>query len=197
MTFHKDISEEELVHLLRRGDESAFVYIYEQYWQSLFNHAYKRLPKEAVVQELVQDLFTDVWQYRNKLQIHSSLRGYLHQSMKFKVLNRIKSDIVREKYVQAKLVESHIASNVVEDVLQYKELENALKKEIEHLPPQPKTVYQMKHNNGLSYQEIAQNLKISVSTVEKHMIKALKIIRKNLKEYAVGSLILFTIHNFF
>lgn len=190
MSIQKSFIEEKLIQLLKEDSKDAFVQIYDTYWQSLFNHAYKRLPEREIVQELIQDLFTEFWQKRKSLTIHSSLPAYLHQSLKYKVLNHIKAEMVRERYMDYVQNQTTQDCNEVEKVLFFNELHKALKKEIALLSPQSQLVYQLKQEKGLSYKEISQHLKISVSTVEKHMIKALKTLRENLKEYAVSSLFL-------
>lgn len=180
--------EEKLIQLLKEGRRNAFMQIYDTYWQSLFNHAYKRLQNREVVQELIQDLFTELWQKRKNLLIHTSLSAYLHQSLKYKVLNYIKAEMVREKYAETVRQQPLVYGNAVEENVLFTELNKALKKEISLLSPQSRRVYQLKHENGLSYAEISKHLNISVSTVEKHMIKALKKLRENLKEFATTSL---------
>lgn len=190
MSDQRRFIEEKLVQLLREGSKDAFVQIYDTYWQALFNHAYKRLPQKEIVQELIQDLFTELWQKRKNVFIHTSLPAYLHQSLKYKILNHIKAEMVRGKYVDFMQNQSPQYSDEVEKSLFFSELKRALKREVALLSPQSKRVYQLKHEQGLSYDEISQHLKISVSTVEKHMIKALKTIRENLKEYAISGLLL-------
>lgn len=185
MSIQDQPSESELIHHLQKGDKAAFVYIYEQYWSILFNQAYKRLPQQEIVKELIQDLFMELWQKRNSLNIHTSLSAYLHNALKHKVFNHYKSEIIREKHAVSVKNTSSRLYNEVEESIFFDELSMALKKEIAGLPLQPKQVYLLKHEQGLNYAEIAKALNISVSTVEKHMIKALKIIRKNLKGYAM------------
>nr|WKN39215.1 sigma-70 family RNA polymerase sigma factor [Tunicatimonas sp. TK19036] len=176
-------SEKRLIRQLKNGNERAFECIYDQYWQALFNQAYKRLPQPEIVKELIQDLFTELWQKREALDVRSSLSGYLHVALRYKIFNYIKAEIVREKYLDSLLPSS--GSRLVEEHIFFHELAAAYEKEIHHLPPQAQRVYVLRHQQSLSYAQIAETLHISVSTVEKHMIKALKIIRENLKEYAV------------
>ena len=192
MALRKDYSEEKLLDLMKHDSEDAFIQIYNRYWQALFNHAYKRLSHRETAQEFIQDLFTELWQKRKTITVHTSLAAFLHQSLKYKILNHVKAEIVREKYVEHLQHNSAISSssNQVEENILFNELQEALKQEVDHLPPQSKKVYQLKREKGLSYPEISELLDISVSTVEKHMIKALKKIRENLKEHAVSILLL-------
>lgn len=190
MSLNPDFDETYLVNQLRSGDEKAFSCIYETYWKALFNHAYKRLYDQEMVRELIQDLFTELWEKRENIHIHTSLKAYLYTALKFKVLNHIKAQIVREKYVARIKLSASQSTNQVEEQTNFNELNSALQSVLDKLPPQPRKVFALKRNAGLSYQEIAERLQISSSTVEKHMIKALKIIRENLRDYATPIMIL-------
>jgi len=178
----KNINEDLLIRL-KNGDKSAFKCVYDRYWSILFNQAYKRLPNEEIVKGLIQDLFADIWENRHRLVIQTSLAAYLSQSLKYKVFNYIKAQIIREKYSlgQYEHAKNSNTDNQTEQQVNYGELQKILSQCISTLPLQPQKVYLLKHENDMSYLEIAAQLEISVSTVEKHMIKALRIIRKRIR----------------
>jgi len=177
-----------LIDQIKRGNEMAFVEIYDKFWRQLFNSGYKRLQKKEIVEGLVQEVFIEMWQKRETLNIHTSLSSYLFTAMKYKVINQIKSQMVKEKYVAFVHSKKLSFGSEVEEKIFYKELKKAYKKEVSSLPEQAKKVYELKNNEGMSYAEIAKSMEISVSTVEKHMIKALKILRTNLKNYSMSVL---------
>ncbi|QNL49358.1 sigma-70 family RNA polymerase sigma factor [Olivibacter sp. SDN3] len=173
---------DDVVSRLKNDDREAFKYLYDEYWFLLFNQAYKRLPNEEIVKGLIQDLFADIWQNRSKLVIQTSIVAYLKQALKYKIFNYIKAQIVREKYIAKIAGNNHLPnSNQTEQQINYLELQKAISHCIASLPLQPQRVYLLKHEQDMSYLEIADHLQISVSTVEKHMIKALKIIRQQIK----------------
>jgi len=169
---------------ISNGNESAFIEVYEKYWQYLFNSGYKRLKSREVVEGMVQEVFVDLWQKRKILNINHSLESYLYTMMKYKVFNHVKSLILKDKYNNFIANQPQSFGSEVEEKLMFEELEKAFGEVVEKLPPQAKKVYQMRHISGLKYAEIATKLEISVSTVEKHMIKAIKILRTNLKDYS-------------
>lgn len=172
-----------VVERLRDGDREAFKDLYDAYWSLLFNQAYKRLPNEEIVKGLIQDLFADIWQNRTKLVIQTTIGSYLQQALKYKIFNYIKAQIVRERYA-AKYVEDNRfpqANNQTEQQVNYSELQRAVSNCISSLPVHPQRVYLLKYEQHMSYLEIAEHLQISVSTVEKHLIKALRIIRQQIK----------------
>ncbi|AWW32343.1 RNA polymerase sigma-70 factor [Echinicola strongylocentroti] len=177
--------ETRLLEQIRKGNEMAFVEVYDKYWKQLFNSGYKRLQKKEIVEGLVQEVFVEMWQKREVLMVHTSLGAYLFTALKYKVINQMKSQMVKEKYVAFVTSRKSNFGSEVEEKIFYKELDDAYKQEISNLPTQAKRVYELKNSDGMSYVEISQEMGISVSTVEKHMIKALKILRENLRGFSL------------
>lgn len=178
--------ETRLLGQIKKGNEMAFVEIYNKYWKQMFNSGYKRLQKREIVEGLVQEVFVEMWQKREVLEVHTSLGSYLFTALKYKVINQMKSQMVREKYTAFVQTKHASFGSEIEEQLFYKELDAAYKKEVSSLPGQAKKVYELKNNDGMSYAEIADAMQLSVSTVEKHMIKALKILRTNLRGYSLS-----------
>ncbi len=177
------LDEKVALERLKKNDGQAFENIYRQYWEPLFNKAYSYLRDENDTKELIQELFVELWQNRHTLEIHTSLSGYLQSATRFKVLNYFKSATVRERYIASVKPDSPSSGSDVEDAVNYSELHAALHAALQLLPAQPRRVYELRQNQGLSNAEIADSMHISVSTVEKHMIKAVKHIRKQLKQF--------------
>ncbi|GGZ14561.1 DNA-directed RNA polymerase sigma-70 factor [Echinicola pacifica] len=176
--------EQRILEQIRKGNEMAFVEVYNKYWKQLYNSGYRRLRKQEIVEGLVQEVFVEMWQKRTSLEVHTSLGAYLFTAMKYKVINHIKSQVVKEKYVDFVKSRNNTFGSEVEEKLYYRELDEAYQKEVACLPGQAKIVYELKNSEGMTYAEIAKVMEISISTVEKHMIKALKILRENLRRYS-------------
>ncbi|SEM15351.1 RNA polymerase sigma-70 factor, ECF subfamily [Olivibacter domesticus] len=180
------MSDIDIFQKLKSGDIKAFEQIYDKYWSKLFDQAHRRLADEEIVKEFIQDLFTELWLNKGKIEIHTSLSSYLQQSLKFKIFNHYKSQQVQERYKEFVNIQASLRSgnsNQTEEHLNYTDLHQALKKCIEKLPKQAQRVYKLKQEDGLTYPEIAALLQISISTVEKHIIRALKTIREELKYF--------------
>lgn len=176
-------NEETLLSRLKNDDQNAFAEIYKHYWESLFNHAYRRLNDEELVKELIQDLFVELWQKRHTLDIHTSLGAYLQTAIKYKVFNQLKSNIIQEKYHLFVKQTNIKHDNNIEENIRYQELNTAFVAALVELPKQPRNVYQLRYHQGLSNSEIADSLQLSVSTVEKHMSKAIKYLKSRLKTF--------------
>lgn len=177
------MKDQDILTLLKNDDEKAFSYLYEKMWQHLFDNAYRRLPDEDVVKGLIQDLFVELWQKRTSVEIHTSFASYLNTALKYKIFNYIKSHQIRENYKKRQLLSQLEVHNPIEEKLSEHELQAAFDKCLGKIPHKCKTVFLLRLNQGLSYAEIAQTLNISQSTVEKHMIKSFKIIRRHLQSY--------------
>ena len=176
-------TEKDILARLRNGDEKVFEKIFRTYYERLCNYANTFLNDIDEAEEMVQSAFLTVWEKHEQIEIHTSMKSYLYRSVYNGCLNRIKHNKVRSEYgshykSQANMFSGDASEGVVED-----ELETLMKDAIELLPQQCRMVFKLSRLENLSYKEIAEQMGISVKTVENHMIKALKTLRENLKEY--------------
>lgn len=184
----KLLNEQEIIARIKNDDESAFIEVYDLFWKGLFNFGYRKLCKKEIVEGIVQEVFIDLWIKRTKLDIHTSLASYLFTAVNYRIINQFKSQGIRNKYSEQEKSKGEQRSSSAEETVLYNDLKANIKKVVRDFPPQRKKVYQLRFNKGLSYIEIAQNLEISVSTVEKHLMRALKDIRISLRELMVFAL---------
>lgn len=176
-------SDEQLIQLIRGGDRKAFECIFKKYWQLLFDTAYKRINSKEDAEEIIQELFTYLWCKREKLQLTHSFSTYIQVALKYRVFNYIRTEVNRKKYMESvKQTQPHYDHAVEESVL-YNELSTVIEKEISNLPEKCGQVFKLSRKENLTFKEIAAKLEISINTVEKHVGKALKILRANLKDH--------------
>ncbi|HLT06776.1 MAG TPA: RNA polymerase sigma-70 factor [Cyclobacteriaceae bacterium] len=174
-------SDEQLLQFVKSDDERAFDVLFNRYWRILFEAAYKRIKRPEVAEELVQDVFTSLWCNRRKLEIHQSFEAYIRTAIKYKVISYYRSSYQHHPSLDVVEEQSQLEWHVEEAFL-YKELQSAIEAEIERLPEKCKEAFNLSRREQLSIKEIAAEMEISVNTVEKHIGKALKILRTNLKE---------------
>ncbi|MEX2403825.1 MAG: sigma factor [Balneolales bacterium] len=91
--------EKQLIEKISDGDVHAFEQVFNTYFHYLHNVAYNRLHSGQAADDIVQDVFTDLWKNRLSLNIHTSLEAYLYQAVKNKVFKYIRYQVVREKEV--------------------------------------------------------------------------------------------------
>ncbi|UYQ94432.1 RNA polymerase sigma-70 factor [Chitinophaga horti] len=175
--------DEALFQLVKQGDKAAFDEIYKRYWQELLDAAYKRVKEPETAMELVQELLVHLYLKRETIELTTNLRGYLHTALKNRVLNSVRAQLVRNTYQQHLSRDGNTFQPDAASTLQLKELQRQIDVSCASMPEKCREVFFLSRREHLSYQHIADRLGISVNTVEKHMVKALKILRTHLKEY--------------
>ncbi|WP_298732813.1 RNA polymerase sigma-70 factor [uncultured Chitinophaga sp.] len=175
--------DEELFLQVKQGNKEAFEEIFRRFWQELLDAAYRRVKERETAMELVQSLLVNLYLKRETIILHTSLRSYLHISLKNKVLNTVRAELVRNTYRQRMLKGGEPYQHDAASRLQLKELQQRIDESCASMPEKCREVFYLSRREHLSYQHIAEQLGISVNTVEKHMGKALKILRSRLKEY--------------
>lgn len=178
-----DLLEKQVLETLQLGNESAFEMIFRTYYQPLCRYAYSFLQDKEEAEEVVQASFITVWEKRNNLTIETSLKSYLYRMVRNSCLNVIKHEKVKQQHVAHELAVSEVSYESVSQKVQAAELEIRITEAMKTLPEQCRLVFQLSRFEELKYQEIADQLQISVKTVENHMGKALKLMREQLKDY--------------
>jgi RNA polymerase sigma-70 factor (family 1) len=177
------LSELELVTGLRNSDEMVFETIFRNYYERLCNYANSILNDMDEAEETVQNTFLIIWEKREVVDIHSSVKSYLYQSVHNHCLNRIKHYKVRRQHSEYYRSQDEAKVFSPSQELIGAELEEKINKAIEELPRQCRTIFKLSRFENLTYAEIADQLKLSVKTVDNHMVRALRILREKLKEY--------------
>ncbi len=191
--WHDKTPDSEIITALQRGDQKALECVFQRYWKKLYYVALRKTNSHELAEEIVQDLFTDLWDKRNTLFVNYQLEefnlsAYLMTSVKNKVLNLVRSQVyAKEYYDYYKGAFSHIA-NSTEHQVEFDGLTNALEEGIKKLPKKSQQVFQLNRLEGRSISEIATRLNLSEKAIEYHLTKSLKIIRFYLKDYTVPSL---------
>ncbi len=169
----------ELVTLLSLSDEEAFTEIYNRYWRKLFTLAANRIKNLEEAEEIIQDIFTSLWNRRAKLNLNSELASYLAVSVKYRVIKVMDRYYKMQSYVDAMLTQE-LVDDSTQQFLALDELQQELAKYIKRLPDRCKLVFQLSREEGYSQKQIAQELGISEKTVEAHLGKAFKTLRSKL-----------------
>jgi RNA polymerase sigma-70 factor, ECF subfamily len=178
-----DLSEKQVLETIQSGNESAFEMIFKAYYQPLCRYAYSFLEDKEEAEEVVQSAFITVWEKRKSIDIQTSLKSYLYRMVRNGCLNVIKHEKVKQQHVAHEMAVTEVSYESVSQKVYATELEIKITEAMKALPDQCRLVFQLSRFEELKYQEIADQLKISVKTVENHMGKALKIMREQLKEY--------------
>jgi len=188
----KAYSDEGLLKLLRQQELGAFEEIYLRYWRKLYSAAYKRVQSKEISEELVQDIFTSLWVNREILKVEL-LSAYLFSAIKYKVINHLEKEFSRKLYHKVQAGVSHAMENTTEDAIYLNDLNLALEREIQKLPPKRQEIFKLSRQQHLSIKQVASHLGISEKTAENQLGKALKVLKINLKHFNFFVLIIASI----
>jgi RNA polymerase sigma-70 factor, ECF subfamily len=191
-----DLNEPEYQALISHGDKNAYELMFRTYYEPLCIYACSFVKNIDDAEEVVQNVFFNIWNKRNALQIDSSVKSYLYRSVRNDCLNKIKHDKVRTVYASDYKKTTQHSYDDSSKLLEAKELNSQINLAIESLPKQCGEVFRMSRFGHLKYSEIAQELQISVKTVEAHMGKAMRILREKLKDYLPLLIWLLSIYRF-
>ena len=175
------LSDQQLLNLLQEKDESAFSILYERYYLPLYKKAYQRIPYKSRVEEIIQDVFVNLWVKAESLDTEGNVKAYLYATLRNKILHNLRTERNRIFYMEKlkelkskrKIKESHTLQD-----LYARETQEKINHVIDQLSPQCRMAFKLSRFEQLSYKEIAQRMQISVNTVEKHISKALSILRE-------------------
>ncbi len=164
-------------------DIQSFEELFRQYYQMLCSYAIRFVDDGDTAEEIVQDLFYRLWEKRGELQINTSVKSYLFSAVHNRCLKFIEHRNVELKYRNYYLKHESEVDNEPHDAHNVHELQGIIDRTLNSLPERCGRIFRLNRFEGLKYHEIAQKLSISVKTVEANMGKALKLLRKNLKNY--------------
>ncbi|MDR2928712.1 MAG: RNA polymerase sigma-70 factor [Cytophagaceae bacterium] len=168
-----------LYNRLRNGEERAFKQLYDEHYRRLAVFANTILSDSDLARSVVQDVFVTLYEKREEINIHTSLKSHLFQSVRNRCLNILKHDKITRIHHQRILDNSSKIEKPFE-TLEYNELEKLITDVINSLPEQCKRIFRMSRYDNLSNQEIADHLVLSKRTVETQISKALKRLKEEL-----------------
>lgn len=176
-------SDQQVFLAIQSGQTPAFEMLFKTYYQPLCRYANSYLKDPDGAEEIVQAAFIGFWEKRKTISIETSLKSYLYRAIRNACLNELKHEQVKQKYFTNESLKEEAKSEPADHLAIHVELEDKIRAAIQTLPEQCRLIFTMSRFEELKYQEIADQLNLSVKTVENQMGKALKIMRAQLKEY--------------
>lgn len=172
-----------LLRLLREGDEGAFESIFRRWYAPLVRLSESLTRSRARAEEIVQDVMLELWRRRDTLEADGSPQAYLFQSTRNRSLNDIRHERVKERGEPHVVAATAPFGPAADTQLEEGEIAAAVYDALSELSERSRTVFEMSRMQGLRYQEIAEELGISIKTVEAHMGKALRHLRERMAQW--------------
>ncbi len=186
------MDDKDLLNKLSIGDESAFEQIFILYYQPLVVFANKLVYDMDMARDLVQGVIVHFYEKREGIQIHTSLKAHLYQSVRNRCLNHLKREQTIRNHHSSLFIESKESESVFHDIMEETELEHRIFEVIKSLPKQCQRIFEMSRFQGKTNQDIADELSISKRTVETQISNALKKMRQKLAPY-LGAVVIFAL----
>lgn len=177
-----DFNNQNILEHIAADNEKAIDWLFRQYYATMCQAAYKILPDEHIIEDLVQDVFYEIWKKRKTLKIKNSVVAYLRKATRNKTLNYIRDQKIDLRNAPLK-EDLKSKNNSTIQALMADDLQTEIDQAIDNLPQRCRLVFVLNRFEELSYQEIADQLDISVKTVENQISKALKSLRNSLGRY--------------
>lgn len=180
------LSDEQLIRLVRRGDEAAFKAVFLAYYSSMHRSVERLVHSSHVAAELVHDVFLEIWRRRTEWDPRDGVGSYLHRAARNRALNHLR----RERLDRATWPRLRSESNEGEsrewgnpDVeLSARELRSTILAAVDRLPPRTREVIMLRWERQLSYAEIAMVMGISPKTVDAQIRRAIERLRELLRD---------------
>lgn len=180
-----DLTEDELLRDLRDGSEVAFEAIYKLYWHRLYVTAYSKVESHAEAEEIVQTIFSNLWEKRQALLI-TNLGAYLQISVRNRIINHIRGKITQRKYWEYYKNYIPLEREVTTDAVMYDDLAEAVEVAVNRLPEKSRQVFRLNRLEGKSIREIANLMKLSEKAIEYHLTKSIKELKVHLKDFILA-----------
>lgn len=168
-----------LLERLKAGDRRTFTQLFDYYYSALVIFADRYLHDTGSAEDIVQSVFVKMWENRENLKA-VSVRFHLINAVRNSCIDKIRKDGTREKYIQRQI---HQSSHAGQDFWAESELKEMIESAIDRIPDRCREIFLLSRFEGLNSKEIAEKLQLSQRTVETQITNALKILRRELKDY--------------
>lgn len=181
--------EKILIEGLKEKNEKIFDYVFHLYYSSLVVYCRQIISDHQTAEDIVQGFFLKIWSNSHALHIDQSLKSYFFKSVRNRSLDYLRQQKVKAE-VEKKIIDEKIATIHNHHFFVETELRQYIDAALEKLPPVCHEIFVMNRFEGLKPKVIAEKKGISVRTVEGHIGKALKIMKKELEQFFPSFLVM-------
>jgi RNA polymerase sigma-70 factor (ECF subfamily) len=177
--------ERDLISRIRTGDLAAFERLYNEFGPGLLTFAYGQVRYRAIAEELVQELFLNLWKHRQKWVLTRSLAAYLYGALRNHIYSYRRTMAGRDELSRSSVSdEAGLAvlpsSSRTDDLVRESDLQKAIDRAIESLSPRCQETFVLVHQRHLSYAEAAEVMGVSIKAIEMNIVRAFAALRRDL-----------------
>lgn len=176
-------SDQELIDLLRDGNQLAFKVLYDRYWEKLIHYAAQKTGDLMEAENAIQEVFVSLWNRREQLDINTDLARYLTVSVKYRVIKLLDKQRTQRLHEQKSLESYDLMDDSTQQYLDLEELRSWLEENICKLPEQSAMIFRMSKEQGMSHKEISQETGLSEKAVNSHLVRSKKTLLTNLRSF--------------
>ena len=185
-------SNSELILLIQKDDRVAFYNIYERYSKRLYGFVLRYIKLKEDAEEIVQVVFLKIWESRNKIDAYASFESFLFTIAYNTTISLLRKRTYEKKYLDhLKSLQNPVNSYNLIDEIHFNELNERVQSLLDELTPRQKEIFQLSREEGLSHDEIAKKLDISINTVKKHMANTLAFLKSHIDSSLTINLLFF------
>ncbi|WP_200977988.1 RNA polymerase sigma factor [Echinicola sp. 20G] len=171
-------SDSQLIEEIREGSKTAFDQLYHKYWGALYKAAFARLKSQDISEDIVQEIFIDLWNRKENLHITSSLKVYLLTAVKYKVFRQL--DLMY-RHESLEKVENYINSS--SNLLEFEEVYHLIEISLDKLAETHRLIFKMNKIEGISVKEVSEKVNMAPQSVHNILSQTSKFLKKELKGY--------------
>lgn len=171
---------QETVERLIKGDENSFDQLFTHFYPGLLRYARSLLSHAShEAEDIVSDVFCSLWINRENLQIRDSIASYLYRAVKNRIINHYKKNKLNVVGIDEVAHEVNIQKHQLPDhLMSYKQFNERIIYLVNQLPEKTRVVFMMSREEGLTYEQIAEIMDVSINTIKTHMFRAIRFLKE-------------------
>ncbi|MET0393979.1 MAG: sigma-70 family RNA polymerase sigma factor [Chitinophagaceae bacterium] len=192
---HPILTDVDLLERIRQRDDDAFKQLFDRFWHPLYSLAFKKTGDDKEAEDMVQELFIELWSKKDPVILTSSLKTYLVSCIYLKTFNYFRKKGFRDRHYEdfARFAKAAMETAGLADLsfeTEYGKLRDIIDQTVALMPSQMRLVFSLRHYQGEPVAAIAAQLGISAESVKSHLKIAMSRLRKAGEQYPPGALLL-------
>ncbi len=169
---------------IKEGDIDEFERLFKKLYSPLLFFSISIVKERDIAEDIVQDIFYNIWRDRERINIFTSLKSYLYKSTYNNSIKELKKSKIKDQYnIDEHLISNEGNRNIATDILEMKDLERVVIKSISKMPQRRAEIFRLHRFGKMKYSQIAQTYDLSIKTIEAEISKAIKTVEKEIEQH--------------